>query len=316
MQEQTINEPKSLGLEFEVKKNTKNANRIGFSNTIFAVGERVYVLSAKQQDDLIKQLNELNRYKSKIKELEQSIAKESNIKTNENLEKDIIIESLKTEINELRKQVSIHDRSIDKLQQEIKDKDENIASLKKELNYNEIHLKYLKNSYENLMELNSNYKETIEKQQSSIYELSKKIESLFRLKDYISPKQHYDEVGTLKDKIKDAETENNKVKAEVERKLATQKSDLEIAYTNEKAQMLVAYNQELNHHKMKYNELAMDYNQLLSDANSLSRINTLFNGRHKSIVKDKTPVELTDVEIEKEETDTIEYVPKEEVKLI
>lgn len=67
-------------MEFEVKKNTKNANRIGFSNTIFAVGERVYVLSAKQQDDLIKQLNEVNRYKSKIKELEQSIVKESNIK--------------------------------------------------------------------------------------------------------------------------------------------------------------------------------------------------------------------------------------------
>lgn len=44
----------SMGLEFEVKKNTPNANRIGFSNTIFSVGEKVYVLSAKEHDDLIK----------------------------------------------------------------------------------------------------------------------------------------------------------------------------------------------------------------------------------------------------------------------
>ena len=30
----------SIGQEFEVKKNTANANRIGFSNTIFGVGEK------------------------------------------------------------------------------------------------------------------------------------------------------------------------------------------------------------------------------------------------------------------------------------
>lgn len=99
-------------------------------------------------------------------------------------------------------------------------------------------------------------------------------------------------------------------------KLATQKSDLEIKYTEEKAQMLVAYNQELDHYKMHYNELAMDYNNLLNDTKSLSRINTLFNGRHKAIVKDKIPVELEVIELDKEETETIEYVPKEEVKLI
>lgn len=34
------------------------------------------------------------------------------------------------------------------------------------------------------------------------------------------------------------------------------------------------------------------------------------------IVKDKIPVELEVIELDKEETETIEYVPKEEVKLI
>ena len=96
MQEQTLNEPKSLGLEFEVKKNTKNANRIGFSNTIFAVGERVYVLSAKQQDDLIKQLNEFQNNIQKSFNVE----KMGNIETNpEKLSQEIdnFLQELKQE---------------------------------------------------------------------------------------------------------------------------------------------------------------------------------------------------------------------------
>ena len=67
---------------------------------------------------------------------------------------------------------------------------------------------------------------------------------------------------------------------------------MQIKHTEEKAQMLIAYNQELNQNKLKYNELAKDYNHLLGDANSLPRINTFFNGKHKLIVKDKEPVEL------------------------
>lgn len=68
--------------------------------------------------------------------------------------------------------------------------------------------------------------------------------------------------------------------------------------------------------KLRFNELAKDYNHLLGDANSLSRINTFFNGKHKLIVKDKEPVELEEIEVEKEPTETIEYVPKDEVTLI
>lgn len=56
----------SIGQEFEVKKNTANANRIGFSNTIFGVGEKVYVISANERDSLIQQLNQRDEYKARI----------------------------------------------------------------------------------------------------------------------------------------------------------------------------------------------------------------------------------------------------------
>ena len=250
MQEQSLKDvDETLGLEFEVKKNTKNANRIGFSNSIFAVGEMVYVLSAEQHDNLIKQFNEVNNYKSRIKELENEIATGSNSDIAADLkEKDKIINNLKTQINNLKNQDKTSDNSeLTKLQQQLDNKDKNIASLKQELNDNEIHLKYLKESHDNLIVLNDNYKdefqstyesnekelkETITKQQSHIDELTKKLESLLSLKEYISPKQHYDELATLKDKIKEFETEINKVNAEVDMKLATQKSELEINHTN------------------------------------------------------------------------------------
>ena len=74
--------------------------------------------------------------------------------------------------------------------------------------------------------------------------------------------------------------------------------------------------QQIFTQKLRFNELAKDYNHLLGDANSLSRINTFFNGKHKLIVKDKEPVELEEIEVEKEPTETIEYVPKDEVTLI
>ena len=158
-------------------------------------------------------------------------------------------------------------------------------------------------------------KETIEKQQAHIDELMEKVQSLAILKDYISPKEHYAALEELKDKIKEVEKELDKAQAEVDLKLSTQKSELDIKHTEEKAQMLVAYNQQLNHYKLKYNELAKDYNHLLGDASSLSRINILLSGRHKAIVKDKEPVELEEIEVE-EPTETIEYVPKDNITLI
>lgn len=358
-----------IGLEFEVKKNTANANRIGFSNTIFGVGEHVYVLSESERFDVMKRLDD---YKSKIKELEDKIATESddtNVKELENQiqEKDEMISTLKSRVDQLGKE--LEDSKPE--QPKIHNKDE-MEELKEKLKETEGQLNYWKNSFENMIEssdqlaaqneslikenerlkntndeinetnkllndniigLNANYKETkdqlqstydakekdlnetIEKQQTHIDELTNKLESLSGLKDYIPPKEHYEALEELRIKIKEVETQLSKANAEVEMKLSTQKSDMEIKHTEEKAQMLVAYNQELNHYKLKYNELAKDYNHLLGDASSLSRTNILFSGRHKTIVKDKEPVELEEIEVE-EPTETIEYVPKDTVTLI
>ena len=355
----------SIGQEFEVKKNTANANRIGFSNTVFGVGEKVYVISEKERNSLIQQLNQADEYKARIKELEADINNED--LKGELQEKDAMIANLKARVDNLGKELEEA-----KAQPKIYDKDE-MEELKEELKAARGQEEYWKNSFENMIEssdglaarneelikeneqlkdannkinetnklLNDNiialnasfketktelqstfelkekdYRETIEKQQAHIDELTEKVQSLSILKDYISPKEHYAALEELKDKIKEVEKELDKAMAEVDLKLATQKSELDIKHTEEKAQMLLAYSQELNAHKMKYNELAKDYNHLLGDASSLTRINTLFSGRHKTIVKDKEPAVLEEIEVEKEPTETIEYVPKDEITLI
>ena len=157
-------------------------------------------------------------------------------------------------------------------------------------------------------------KETIKNNQSHIDELTDKYQSLLPLKDNIAPKQHYDELSDLKDELNAVQKELDKTNAEIESKLAIQKSELEMEYNNEKAHLLVAYNKDIDNQKMKYNELAKDYNHLLSDAKSLTRINTFWNGRHNDIVKDKTPVELeviTSEQLPPSDENVVEFVPKE-----
>lgn len=157
-------------------------------------------------------------------------------------------------------------------------------------------------------------KETIENKQLHIDELTDKYQSLLPLQSNILQKEHYDELTLLNDKLHEVQQELNKTNADIESKLATQKSELEIQHTNEKARLLVAYNKDIDQQKMKYNELAKDYNHLLNDASSLSRINTLLNGKHKDIVKDKTPVELEVIVSEQlppSDENVLTYVPKE-----
>ncbi|DBA35541.1 TPA: hypothetical protein vir323_00029 [Caudoviricetes sp. vir323] len=360
-----------FGLEFEVKKNTKHANRIGFSNTLFKVGEKVYVISEEQHFDIIKDMDQVDEYKSRIKELEKIIVDNKSDNNVDDLkkelqEKDDMINTLKERVDSLGQELESN-----KSQPKIHDKDE-IDKLKEELESERSQHEYWKSSFENIMdnsdelsarneelikenerlkntndeinqtnkllnenliasnanfkettqELQSNHeatekelKETITKQQTHIDELSKKVESLIGLKEYIPPTEHYAALEELKDKINVAETELSKAMAEVDMKLKTQKSEMDVKHTEEKAQMLVVYNQQLNHYKLKYNGLAKDYNHLLGDASSLSRINILLSGRHKAIVKDKEPVELEEIEVE-EPTETIEYVPKDNVTLI
>ena len=75
--------------------------------------------------------------------------------------------------------------------------------------------------------------------------------------------------------------------------------------------MLVAYNQELNKIKMQYNNLAKDYNNLLNGVESLTRINTLMNGKHNEIKKDKEQVPMLEITSEPSNKTVLEYVPKD-----
>jgi len=386
MSEKTLEETdKGIGKKFEVKKNTGNSNRITFSSKFFGVGDNVYILTEGERFDVMRDLDQVDEYKARIKELESVIATGSNnnntedlekqIKekdktitelTNENSEKDNTIKELVTRVDSLAKELeSSSDVKVESV--------DDIETLKEELKTKENEVEYWKNAFENLMGdsddlaarneelikdneqlktanihinetnkllnqniigINDNYKETkdelqssfvnkekelketIQKQQAHIDELTEKVESLSMLKDYIPPKEHYEEIDSLKDKVKDAKLELDKLSAEVDMKLSKQKSEMEVKHTEEKAQMLIAYTQEVNANKLKYNELAKDYNHLLGDTKSLTRVNTLISGRHNTIVKDKEPVELEEIEVEKEPTETIEYVPKDKVTLI
>ena len=362
-----------FGVDCEVKKNTVYSSRVGFSSSLFEVGETVYIFSKSERDDLFKQIKNNDSianedFESQIKEKDESISKLNDQ-----------IASLQSELASSKSQIK---KQLATSKSQIKEKDDCISKLKERIDSLSVELEepvvkaddekqtsYWKNAYEemikssdelaarneelvkenerlkttndninetnkllndNMLGMNDNYQEsqkelqavyegkqkelnkTIEKQQTHIDDLTKKVESLAILKEYIPPKKHYEELSSLKDKIKEVELELDKATSKVDAELSSQKSELQIAHTEEKAQMLLAYNQELNSYKLKFNELAKDYNHLLEDVNSLSRANTFFSGKHKAIVKDKEPVDFEEIDVEKP-TKTIEYVPKDEV---
>ena len=134
----------SIGQEFEVKKNTANANRIGFSNTIFGVGEKVYVISEKERDSLIQQLNQRDEYKARIKELEADI-NDDDLK-GELQEKDAMIANLKARVDNLGKELEES-----KAQPKVYDKDE-VEELKEEIKVARGQEEYWHNAYNNLIQ--------------------------------------------------------------------------------------------------------------------------------------------------------------------
>ena len=240
------------------------------------------------------------------------------------------LEDLQQKLNDAKKDAEYWQESYGTLSDEhlgIVDENESLRKSNEDINKTNkllnANITSLKTTFDETKEqLTSDYekqekelKETIKNKESHIDELTEKYQSLLPLKEYIPQKQHYKELSDLQSKLNNAKNELDKTNADVESKLATQKSELEIQHTNEKAQLLVTYNQNINQHKMKYNELAMDYNHLLNDVCSLSRINTLLNGKHNDIVKDKTPVELEVIVSEQlppSDEDVMEYVPKNE----
>ena len=169
-------------------------------------------------------------------------------------------------------------------------------------------------------------KETIKKMQSHIDELTDKYQSLLTKKEYIPPTSHYDEVLGLQQEIKDKENEIDKLNGEIEVKLATQKSELDsehadeinnikLEHANEKAQLLVAYNKELDNLKLQYNNLANNYNHLLDEVDTITKLNAIFDSRHKKIRKDKEHIpalEITSEQLPPSDEDVLEYVPKED----
>ena len=134
----------SIGQEFEVKKNTANANRIGFSNTIFGVGEKVYVISEKERDSLIQQLNQRDEYKARIKELEADINDED--LKGELQEKDAMIANLKARVDNLGKELEES-----KTQPKVYDKDE-VEELKEKIKVAKGQEEYWHNAYNNLID--------------------------------------------------------------------------------------------------------------------------------------------------------------------
>ncbi len=250
----------------------------------------------------------------------------------------------RAKINELDKELNINKKETDELN------NERITQLQKELDSTKTDLEYWKNSYKTLNNeyedlenenssltknnevleaSNTTFKETIQSLQEAleskekelketsqnhqlhIDEITDKYQSLLPLKEYIEPKQHYDEIDKLKDKIKASENEVATIKADGETKLAKLQQELETKHTEDKAQLLVAYNNDLNNYKMQYNELAIVYNQLLEQLQSLTRINTLLGGRHNEIKKEKEKVELLELPSEHLEIPMEKYVPKQ-----
>ena len=143
-----------FGYECEVKKNTKYNNRVGFSNSIFAVGETVYILSQTKHDELIEQFENKDsiaakNFESQIQEKEESIS---------NLNNEIA--SLKEELANSNSQ--------------IKEQDKEVASLKEELANSNSQIK----EQDNLNKQIASFKSQIQEKDKTASELNKQIASL------------------------------------------------------------------------------------------------------------------------------------------
>ena len=316
--------------------------------------------SAKSKGTIETLQEKITKYQETIQENQSTISELKSLNDNLGMQLDNSIDEselkdLKSEVAGLKKQLAESESKYNSIFSDYtKISDENIAYIE-EINQLKETNKFLNEQVgaltssiiDNNSELESKHqseqkelKETIEKQQTHIDELSDKYQSLLPLENNIEQSQHYNEISALKDKLNEVTIELNKSKANIETKLAVQEKELasdhadKIAeikethageinnikekHTDEKAQMLVAYNKELDYLKMEYNNLANDYNNLLEQVQSLTRMNTLFDAKHKKISEDKIKVELMEIKSEQLPSDdeTIEYVPKDTLTII
>ena len=245
-------------------------------------------IDASEFKDLQKENSELLKQYNYYKDAHDSLIKYEDeiVADNENLK------------NENRKLQS----SIDSINKTNRMLNENILGLKATFDETE---QQLKSDFE---KQEIEMKETIQKQKSNIDDLTNKYHSLLPLQDNIKQSTHYKEIDALKNKLNDTTNELNKTKAEIETKLAIQKSNLEVEFADEKAKLFVAYNSNIDDMKLQYNNLANEYNFLLDELDSITRLNALFEGRHKKIIKDKEKAELIEIHIA--DNETIDYIPK------
>ena len=349
MQEQTMeHEDARIGLRLPVKKTS--VGKYDYLRIQIKYDENYdcgdwYVLTPSEHDQLLEHLDEIenadstiaiedlqNQIKdhkqtiSDLKSINDSIAKEKDkLETQLNNSIDASeLEQLKNENKDLKE----YKRKYEKLISDYtKACDENIGILEdnrqlKETNQflNE-NIDALRKTFDKTLEDNSidaknkqqELKETIEKQQSHIDELTQKYQSLLVKQEHIPPKDHHKEILALKDEIRTKEKEISKLNATIETSLATLKSDLEIAHADEKAQLLVAYNQELDSLKLKYNNLVNEYNYLLDEIDSITKWNALTDNRHKKIRNNKEYFEIIPIKSDKlppSDEDVVEYIPK------
>lgn len=323
----TINKLESDIKDLQTTISTKDAEISSLKSRIDEIGSENDNLT-KQLEDAIDE-SEHTTLKNKVTTLSDEVATLTDELTTANKEMEYWKQSYQNLVG-TSDEVVAKNESLIAENEKLRNDNNAINETNKLLNDNIIGLK---TTFEQTLEDNTTkakntekeLKETIKNNQSHIDEITEKYQSLLTTKDNIPPKAHYDEVLALKDKIKAKEIEIDKLNGEIEIKLATQKSELEIAHADEinkiqlentesKAQLLVAYNNNINNQKMQYNNLANEYNGLLDELDSITKWNALFDSRHKKIRKDKEPVPLIEIPSEQlppsDET-TLEYVPKE-----
>ena len=316
MQEQTIEQKDAtIGIECKVEKHNNSQNRIRFKSSFANIGENIVALTLSEHSNYLQQMQHVNECNKKINQLQQEV--DSN------------------DIKALKKQLGIYEKQVDNLtksnnsykqwndefKSKINDLEQTIDELKE---HNNAIAKQLENTIDasefkkSQNEIN-HLKEQVDKYKSK-YEnmLSDYTKATDECIAYLDENKKLKETNQFLNEQVGAITSTfnkiNELNSDIETKLAVQKNELDSEHTKEKAQMLVAYNKELDNLKLQYNNLANDYNNLLNDVSTITKWNALFDSRHKKIKKDKQQIELMKLPSEQlpsSDEDVLEYVPKD-----
>ena len=322
-----INDKKTKYPSINAHLYSKSKGYDKFAN--FTENNVVFVLTELEHLELLDKIAKINELGKEL-DINKKETDKINNKKIAQLQKEL--DSTKTELDQLKNSYNNLNNDYEILENEnenLKTKHANLIKFNKQLDASNTNSQEIIQQLKDIMQYKEQeLKETIQNQQQHIDEITHKYQLLLPLKDYIPVKQYYDDIDKLKEELKASENKIVKINANVETQLAEQKQELESIhhnqiiklidekhilenkFTDDKAQLLVAYNNDLNHYKMQYNELAIVYNQLVEQLQSLTRLNTLLSGKHNGIKKDKEKVELIEMSSEHVEIPMEKYVPK------